>query len=369
MASRQLHIDALKFLAAHAIVLHHAALYGPLSEGLAAAFPELASWLVSHALKVVHVFLAVGGFLAARSLSEQAVGMRAWSGAVRDRFARTMPPYAAALLLAMVCSAVARPWLPGDFIPLPPTGWQVLAHLGFLQGILHFDSLSAGVWYVAMDFQLFAVLAGLLALGSKRRWALVLLLAVASMLIFNRHAGLDDWAVYFFGSYGLGALAFKASRSPQAYRWLALLALLGLLALAVEMRDRLLLALATALYLGLREVRYRTRPPTSQAPSSASAWRVRLASVVVHQGACSYALFLIHFPVLMLANVLSIGLGKSQPAQAVGLLLLAWLVSTVMAMAFYRWVELPLTRLAKTPRLNSRLPAPETHAPSQASMR
>ncbi len=269
----------------------------------------------------------------------------------------------------MLCSALARPWLSYDFIPLPPTGWQVLAHLGFLQGILHFDSLSAGVWYVAMDFQLFAVLAGLLALGSKRRWSLVLLLAGASMLIFNRHAGLDDWAVYFFGSYGLGALAFKASRSPQAYRWLALLALLGLVALAVEMRDRLLLALMTALYLGLREVRHRSRPSTSQARAMASAWRVKLASVIAQQGACSYALFLVHFPVLMLANALFIGLGKSQAAQAVGLLLLAWLVSTGTALAFYRWVEQPLTRLTQILRRHSPPAATDTHGPSKSRVR
>jgi peptidoglycan/LPS O-acetylase OafA/YrhL len=37
---RQTHIDALKSVAAQLIVLHHFALYGPLSQGLAQAAPD-----------------------------------------------------------------------------------------------------------------------------------------------------------------------------------------------------------------------------------------------------------------------------------------------------------------------------------------
>jgi len=250
MPPRQTHIDVLKCAAAQLIVLHHFALYGPLSQGLAQASPEVAQWLRQYALMAVHVFLAMGGFLAARALSTQSPG-RPWVSTVAERYARLMPPFALAMLLAVACSALARPWVNDDFVPAAPTGWQILAHLGLVQDIADVESLSAGVWYVAMDFQLYALLALLLRSGPRLGLALVLALMAASLFVFNRQPELDEWALYFMGSYGLGAVAWRASRSPQAHLWLAALALLGLAALALDFRERLLLALATALALGL----------------------------------------------------------------------------------------------------------------------
>ncbi len=101
----------------------------------------------------------------------------------------------------------------------------------------------------------------------------------------------------------------------------------------------------------------------------ASAWRVKLASVIAQQGACSYALFLVHFPVLMLANALFIGLGKSQAAQAVAQLLLAWLVSTGTALAFYRLVKQSLTRLTQILLRHSPPAATDTDGPSKSRVR
>jgi hypothetical protein len=39
---------------------------------------------------------------------------------------------------------------------------QIIAHIFLLQDILGFDALSAGIWYVAIDFQLFVLLLGIL---------------------------------------------------------------------------------------------------------------------------------------------------------------------------------------------------------------
>ena len=338
MPNRQTHIDALKCAAAQLIVLHHFALYGPLSQGLAQAAPELAQWLQQYALMAVHVFLAMGGFLAARSLSTQGPG-RPWLSSVAERYARLMPPFALALLLAVACSALARPWVSDDFVPAAPTGWQILAHLGLVQDIADVESLSAGVWYVAMDFQLYALLALLLRSGPRLGLVLVLALMAASLLVFNRHPELDEWALYFMGSYGLGALAWRASRSPHAKLWLAALALLGLAALALDFRERLLLALATALALGLWERRTRT-----VSHATASRWRQALRAGMAQQGASSFALFLLHFPVLLLANAFYSTQTEQSATDAMAVLLAAWLVSVLGAMAFHRWIEQPLNR-------------------------
>lgn len=340
LQARQTHIDALKCLAAQCIVLHHFASYGPLSQGLHAAAPELASWLYNEALMAVHVFLALGGFLAARSLCSQGERTRPWGVSVAERLARLLPPYAAALLLAMLCSAVARHWLSDDFIPPAPSVWQVLAHLGLVHDIVGVDALTAGAWYVAMDFHLYALLALMLGRGPRMGPAMVVSLAAASVLVFNRNPELDEWAVYFFGSYGLGAAAWAASRSTRAHGWLAALALLGLLALALEFRERLLLALATALLLGLWE-RHQNAPSwTADEARSAT----RLQQMVAQQGASSFALFLLHFPVLLLASAGWSAAQWSSPTAAVAVLVAAWLASVLGAMAFHRWVEQTLGR-------------------------
>src|SRR5690606_28113044 len=119
--------------------------------------------------------------------------------------------------------------------------------------------LSAGVWYVAIDLQLFALTAlGFAAVGALP-WAiarqhaggagqaLVVAGIAASLWGFNRVAALDMWAPYFFGAYGLGLLAHWAVQAPRAGGWVALMLVLVCTALAIDFRGRVLLALLTAL--------------------------------------------------------------------------------------------------------------------------
>jgi hypothetical protein len=80
--------------------------------------------------------------------------------------------------------------------------------------------------------------------------ALVLLVATTSLFWFNRDAGLDNWAIYFFGSYGLGAAAWWASDRKQLAFWLGVIATVAIAALVFDFRLRIALALAVALVLG-----------------------------------------------------------------------------------------------------------------------
>src|SRR5690606_19828238 len=133
-----------------------------------------------------------------------------------------------------------------------------------LQDIAGEDALSAGAWYVAIDFQLFALSvllwAGVRALpgawaqrhGAALAQAVVVAGVAASLWVFNRMAGLDMWAVYFFGAYGLGILAYWAVHSPRpagVAGWVGAVVLLGGVALAVDFRGRIAVALVTALCL------------------------------------------------------------------------------------------------------------------------
>lgn len=340
MQTRQTHIDALKCIGSQLIVLHHFSAYGPVADAAALAAPALMGWLYDYARMAVQIFLVLGGYLAMQGLLPAMRGDTAQLGrAVLLRYLRLALPFCVAILLAVASAAVARHWLHADFIPAPPGWGQALAHLFLLHDVVDAEALSAGVWYVAIDLQLYALLALLLWLGQRGArpatalW-LVAGLMLASLLHFNRDAGWDDWAPYFFGSYALGALAWWAARSPHALRWLGLLAALGVLALLLDWRTRIALALGVALLL----IALHWRGPAVHTLPAAFARPLHAL------GRMSYALFLVHFPVLMLGNALYARLGGSQPGEAVVALVLSVLASVALAFVFERRIEAPLGR-------------------------
>lgn len=341
MQARQTHIDALKLIGSQLIVLHHFAAYGPLADAMSQAAPHLSAWLYDYARMAVQVFLVLGGYLAARNLAPEGqirIGSP-WRTLWR-RYQRLALPFVAALLLAMAAAMLARHWLVDDFIPAAPTWGQTLSHALLLHSILDQESLSAGVWYVAIDFQLFALMTLLLWLGRRRLWAVLLVLGLmlASLFFFNRDADWDNWALYFFGAYGMGALAYWIGSSRHPGKLLGLLALAGLLALLLDFRGRIALALVVALLLAL--LQWRNHASRLQAVMPAP-----LARAVGLLGQSSYALFLVHFPVLMLGNALFAHLQPSSSVAAMGVLLASWGLSLGLALLFERWVEAPLTRL------------------------
>ena len=69
--SRAPWIDTLKGAACIAIVWHHLAFYGPMSDVALPLAPNLIAWLYDHARLAVQVFLVLGGYLAASSLAPQ----------------------------------------------------------------------------------------------------------------------------------------------------------------------------------------------------------------------------------------------------------------------------------------------------------
>lgn len=346
-SSRLLHLDGFKAVAAQLIVLHHLSAYGPVAEAVEELLPTLMAWAYQYGRMAVQVFLVLGGFLSARALSSRGQLLEgSLAGLIARRYQRLALPFMAAVLLTLACSALVARWLP-ELVPAQ-VGWgQLLAHAGLLQGVLSFEALTVGAWYVAIDLQLFALLAGLLAFSrglalprSWRRWigpALVALLTAASLLVFNRDAALDNWGVYFFGAYGLGALVHWLGLLPQRRLGLMLLAALGLAALLLDFRERIALALATALLLAWLQCRHEAGVP-ALTPA-------RLQPLLAHLGTHSYALFLVHFPILLLINALfeRHELGDGWPGLMA--MLAAWGLSNLAAVSFYRWIEAPAGRL------------------------
>ena len=327
-------IDALKALASQLIVLHHLAFYGLMSDYARSLAPETMSWFYSNARIAVQVFLVVGGFLAAQSLTRNGIfGDKPLPALLWRRYLKLVRPYLVALLLAMLAAAIARRLMDHPATPGVPEIAQIIAHCFLLQGVLGFDGLSAGVWYVAIDFQLYALLAGILWLAQRIRpgsatlavW-LVLLLVIASLFYFNRDSRLDNWAIYFFGAYGLGALTCWSTRRGATSRWLLLVFVLVIAALLLDYRVRLAVALTVAVALALsRHTGLIERWPQS--------------AVIGWLGQISYSVFLVHYPICLVVSALFEHFALHSPEiQAVGMLA-AWAASLAGGALFYRWVE------------------------------
>lgn len=328
-------VDWLKVVAAQCIIWHHLALYGPLSDALAHAAADISEWLYDQSRMAVQVFLVVAGYLAARNFSDARWSIRQCAQVVLARYQRLVIPFVAALLLTMLAAALARPHLVGDMVPAAPSVGQFLAHVGLLHSVLDVPSLSAGVWYVAIDFQLFALLVVLLGVSRGRLGYAavgVAMLCVASLMGFNRDAAWDSWALYFFGAYGLGVLAGWAGlpgshqRSCQVVYAVAVACTVA--ALVVACRERIALALGVSVLLlvwGGRQYRL---------PTSVDRWIARLSQT-------SYALFLVHFAVLMLVNATWTFCG----AQTVWPFMTMYgVVAMIGSFALYDYVEQPFAK-------------------------
>lgn len=332
---------ALRAFAALLIVWHHFAQYPPLALW---ASPWLGEWLsfLEHHARGTQVFFVIGGYAAALTMAH-----RNWQGAafgyyLVERYCRLGLPYLLTLLLVLPVLVLARGWLPDEVLGGTVTLAQWVAHLFFLQDILGYDALSAGLWFVCINLQ-FSLLYALAltlrdtaggfirCLGTLATWGL----ALASLFHFNLDPSWDVWVIFFFPYFFLGILLHHALRGSRADRLaFAVYLLLLVLAVSYAWRWRLVIAMVVALALLLAE-RSGLARSWPRAP-----WLLRL-------GEWSFSLFLLHFPVLLLVSTLWTMAGWTSPLAASAGLFLAFAASVAAAAGFYRWVEQPAAELAR----------------------
>lgn len=339
-------VDWLKIAAAQLIVWHHLALYRPMSERASSLWPAAFDFLALHGRLAVPVFLVIGGYLAARSLAPDGRLLAGGTLGSRlvDRHLRLSVPFIVVVAFAVVASWMADHLMDDPAIPVLHGGWQLLTHALLLHDLLGQDALTAGAWYVAIDFQLYAMLLLVLTLarrGERQAWnrqrhgpLAVAALGGVSMLVFNRMPELDITGFYFFGAYALGALVGWWAPAPhRRWRLLGVGAVVAL-ALVLQWRERVAVAGAVAAALAVASMLASAAPKAGIVWSRARArWSDR-----------SYALFLVHFPVLLLVNaVFSRWAPADAIVQATGLLL-AWALSLGAAWLFHERVEGPLAR-------------------------
>lgn len=294
--------DVLKAAGCILIVLHHLAFYGPMSDVVVQAWPALIDALYAHGRLAVQVFLVCSGFLVGTSLSTTRVW--GWTQTIRMawwRYLRLVIPLLAALSVTVLLTEYLRDGHDLDHLSATPDWHSALAHLVLMQHVLDFEALSAGIWYVAIDFQLYLITLLTLLCASQVahrfpswrietvRWQLWLGLSLASLMVWNLNDDLDNYGVYFFGSYGMGLLACRARQSQWGLKGWSVLVVLGLLALWVDPRWRIATAWGCALLL----------LGAPQDWFSGDRLPLRLQQAIEWLAKMSYSVFLIHYAVIL----------------------------------------------------------------------
>jgi len=337
---RSAFIDNLKGVSCILIMLHHLAFYGPMSDVAMAVIPEVIDFLFVYGRMAVAVFLVIGGFLTGQKLFEQNVfAHKSVFQLIWHKYQRLVIPYLAAIILAIICSFIVSRWMTHPSISAMPEPEQLISHLFFLQNLLGYESLSAGLWYVAMDFQLFALTAlALFFIDSvlPKHWSyqrtqiisviMIGLVTLASLFVFNLDDSYDTTFLYFYVAYGLGILAARIAQTQSKMFLLFLLLDFLLFALYLDFRGRSLIAGMTAAVLCLS---YQSWWGNSKI------WMNPLAKL----GRMSYSIFLVHFPISLVVSSIWVKFYPDNPWLNVAGMITSALLSLLVAIPFYQFIE------------------------------
>jgi peptidoglycan/LPS O-acetylase OafA/YrhL len=228
-----------------------------------------------------------------------------------------------------------------EYIGNPETWTQFLAHLFLVHQIFEVESIFAGAWYVAIDWQLYVFLTLLLTVLDRFIFRVTALFVciIFSLTYFNQHSQFDVYFFYFLVPYGLGILAFWASQEPNhRHRHLALtfftvanIAILITTLFNPNIKNALSIFVALVLLLW-------------------GNWQyqnlyLRITQVIVWLSQRSYGAFLIHFSLILLGNTLFNQVLEQTPLNALIVILGICFLSWACAHLLYIWVELPSRRL------------------------
>ncbi len=338
-------VNAAKGVGCLVIVIHHLAVYGPMSEVIGAQYPKLIEALVTYGKLAVQMFFVFGGYFVAAQMTPRAMPTAVKAPTlIWRRYKRLITPFLFAVTLAALITALVRPWFIHDSLSGAPTIGQLLAHVFLLYDLIGLEALSAGVWYVAIDFQLFALTALFTALcwrmplGLQRLYPLLITALTAfSLWVLNRNESLEPYAPFFFGYYGLGVLAYWTAHTRLGRLGLVVIALLGVVALWLEFRKAAATATITALLLALADLRGRLEH-----------WGDH--PVLNWLGERSYSIFLIHYGICIGINALwSVWFPTGLWINAIGIVV-AVSLSLVAGAVLYRFVETRHSVLGRTPQ-------------------
>jgi peptidoglycan/LPS O-acetylase OafA/YrhL len=217
------------------------------------------------------------------------------------------------------------------------TIWQVLSHLLLLQQILGFESISLGVWYVAIDWQLYVFFAAIFFLlkSYKRSILLLSIFMLLAFAYFSQKVEFEDYFIYFIGVYGLGMIAFLWDddlHKPTQIIAKILFIAFGVIIFSSVLFDlsiKNVLAYAIALLLV-----WRGKKPYKQSS-------IKWAKYLIWMSQRSYCAFLLHFSFILLGNTLYFLLDFHNSKLAILMMVMIMVSSWIAAHFLYQRIEFP----------------------------
>jgi peptidoglycan/LPS O-acetylase OafA/YrhL len=358
----------MRGLAALFVVVHHA--YREVVPEHAVRLPFGLPNLLETGHQAVAVFIVLSGFClglpVARDPHRSLSG--GWLGYLRRRMRRILPPYYAALALALLLVTVVPEMdlRRGDRWDeaLPARAPDVIvSHLLLIHNLRYIwcFRIDPPMWSVATEWQIYLVFPWLLVIW--RRFGLGAV--VGSAFAVGYGLGLVAWwqgwggirqlCPWYLGLFALGvaaaAVVARDAREPRGARpWLqaAVCLALGLLVLGrwpnrLEGSDPFFGAAAACLVVAC-----------ASAPAGTLVRRALEARWALRLGAVSYSLYLVHYPILSLVSRSAV----AWPAEARAIAVIAGAVplSLATAYAFHLAFERPFQTRRNTAPRSGRIP-------------
>ena len=276
----------------------------------------------------VEMFFVISGFVLPWSLWASSYNFSHYGRFVARRMIRLDPPYFVCMLLVVglqFLSSIAPGYQGKPFsVSLP----MVAAHFAYMNGFVGFEWLNPVFWTLAIEFQ-FYLLIGLLFPFSKFRIGRYLLIPICCMAIVFPSKVV---VFHYLPLFGLGFVCFLVLSQQFAW-WKTLSALAGVCTIAVQVNGwmQALVGVGTAMVIIAME-----RKPFP-----------RFLTPFAALGALSYSLYLVHVPVGGRVINLFSRLPENVLLRYLGIAL-ALVFSIAASVLFYRFIESPSHRLART---------------------
>ena len=301
-------LDGVRGLAALYVVLNHIFLRTFPGYPVDRA-PFWAAWLIYGRFAVV-VFIVLSGFSLALAPARHGWRLGGVSRFARRRARRILPGYWAALVFSLAVAWLVAP-PPGQ---LAPDAKSVVVNSLLVQNLVLAPIPDRSFWTIAVEAQLYILFPLLLLM--VRRWGAIAMvsavtLAVATVgIVAPHHPRLDfhviqsppDLAALFaLGILGAGIVGASRTRRSWPWAWLALTAVVPVLAL-IWCESRRLGVDARRPALGRPRAGPGGRLPPDRAghgPSCPAPAPARRARPIRNLGLSSYSLYLTHGPIVV----------------------------------------------------------------------
>jgi peptidoglycan/LPS O-acetylase OafA/YrhL len=177
---------------------------------------------LSYSHLAVDAFIVVSGFVIGLPIARSGDRIKSLPRFLKRRATRILPPYYAALFLAVAFILLGANRMTGTVWDnsLPLTWQRLLLHVSLLQNLpfaVPGGSISYQLWSIAVEFQIYLLAPLLVLLARKTSYAFCIALTLAlSFLVHRAFPALDLAWHWYVALFAMGAAAARATvRTPE----------------------------------------------------------------------------------------------------------------------------------------------------------